>query len=86
MSLSPEEAIAQQRLALAHDYGQYVCGEHPIVLDGDVRVFNPGDPVPASWLDIHPDAKPLVEKVPHPAPAPTKTAAAAVVANEKKDA
>lgn len=78
---TPEEARAAYRLALAHDYGQFVCGDVPIDIDGS-RAFNPGMAVPASHVEKYPELKELVVKVEHPAPKPTKTAVAAEI---KKD-
>lgn len=83
--MSPEEAIAAQRLALQHDYGQFVCGDVPIDING-ARAFNPGDAVPASHVERFPELKQLVEKVATPAPKPTKAAVHAAVADDKTGA
>lgn len=81
---TPEEQRAAYRLELAYDYGQYVCGDAPIDIDG-TRAFNPGMAVPASHVEKYPDLKDLVVKVDNPTPKPTKTAVAAEVVSTKKD-
>jgi hypothetical protein len=79
---TPEEARAAHRLALAYDYGQFVCGGVPIDIDGS-RAFNPGMPVPASHVEKYPELKELVVKAENPVPKPTKAAVAAEVSIEK---
>jgi hypothetical protein len=46
------DPVAAHRAAQAEEYGQFVCGDQPIFIDG-ARAFNPGHPVPASHVKLH---------------------------------
>jgi hypothetical protein len=81
--MSPEEAIAAQRLALQVEYGTYICGDAPIVIDG-ARAFNPGEAVPVSHVERGVVADEQVVKVKNP-PKQTKAALAELVEDQKKD-
>jgi hypothetical protein len=72
------DPVAAHRAAQAEEYGQFVCGDQPIFIDG-ARAFNPGHPVPAGHVELH-DLKDQVKRV-----SSKKDAVAAAKADDKEN-